>query len=101
MGVCVERVRGFRSLVAVGLLVLITGAHWSALQTAAWTRMFVGFARSGSLAQAWEKTFDGEHACALCRTVERGKRADQERSPGVVRTEWRWEFDVPAVPPPR
>ena len=52
------------------LLCLALGLQWALLQGIAWTGMFIGFAREGSVIEAVEKTFDGQHACALCKKVK-------------------------------
>jgi hypothetical protein len=53
-------------------LVLSLGLHWTVLQSAAWVSMVVSFSQEGTMLDALEKTFDGEHPCPLCKVVERG-----------------------------
>ncbi|WP_395742004.1 hypothetical protein [Prosthecobacter sp.] len=60
------------------LLCLSLGLQWALMQGVAWTGMFIGFAREGSVIEAVQKTFDGRHACSLCKTVKEGS---QESSP--------------------
>ena len=60
-------------LAVVLMLVLATGGHWFFLQSLAWVRMTVSFAQRDTLSVALEKTFDGKHACPLCKFVKRGK----------------------------
>jgi hypothetical protein len=54
------------------VLVLLVGGHWGALQVVAWSGMLIHYSRDASFAEAWDKTFDGDHPCALCKTVDRG-----------------------------
>jgi hypothetical protein len=59
-------------------LVVSTGAHWAALQTVAWTAMFVDNLRTDSLVEAVTHTFDGKHPCALCKAITAGKKSEQK-----------------------
>lgn len=57
----------------------LSGAHWMILQTAAWTGMLVSRAQQGSVAEAVETTFDGEHPCRMCSAIETGQKKEQEQ----------------------
>ena len=59
-------------------LVLSLGLHWTVLQSAAWVGMVVAYSKDASFGEALEKTFDGEHPCALCKMVETGSQSDDE-----------------------
>jgi len=50
-------------------LLVASGAHWVLLQGVAWTQMLVDYSRTGSVAAAVAKTFDGKHPCQLCDRV--------------------------------
>ncbi|MCC6235603.1 MAG: hypothetical protein IT580_23405 [Verrucomicrobiales bacterium] len=50
------------------------------LQGVAWTGMLVTYSRDASLAEAVSRTLDGEHPCALCRAVSRGRALERERT---------------------
>lgn len=69
--------RAIRCL-AVLALVLSLGLHWAFLQTIAWTGMIVSYARDGSLVEAVNKTFDGNHPCRMCKTIQK-VRSDQDQ----------------------
>lgn len=56
------------------------GLHWILLQSVAWTAMIVSFSAQGTLGEALEKTFDGEHPCALCQAVQQGSQTDRDDS---------------------
>ena len=62
------------------LLVLFaaSGGHWMALQSLAWSRMFLSYSRSGNIVEAVTKTFDGKHPCSLCKEVARSKTTDPQ-----------------------
>ena len=61
------------------LLCLTLGFQWALLQGIAWTGMFIDFASEGSVIEAVEKTFDGQHACALCKKVKEGSRDSSQK----------------------
>ncbi len=69
-----------KSLALIACLHLV-GGHWVALKTVAWVGMFVENQRSGSLVEALEKTFDGQHPCALCCVIEKGQQDEGEKRP--------------------
>jgi len=62
----------------VVLLVLTTGLHWTALQTAAWATMLAANLRSHSVSEAVSDTFDGRHLCPLCRAIAAAKQAEKK-----------------------
>ena len=109
-------------------LLQICGGHWLALQSLAWTEMLVKYSHEAQLAEAVAKTFDGQHPCALCVSIEQGKRSERHASAELAKVkpvfvlpaggalvrcmgvpwvralaETRGEllFEQPAVPPPR
>ncbi len=67
--------------IAVCLLALFvaSGGHWIVLQTIAWSRMIVDYARTDTLGEAVVKTFDGAHPCAMCRQISAGRENEQKR----------------------
>ncbi len=73
---------------------LATGSHWDLLQTYAWGRMFVGYARAMSLTTAAEETFSGQ-MCDLCKAVQKGKQ--EQRSPEALATA---KVRLPEAAPP-
>jgi hypothetical protein len=62
----------------VAVLVTTLGAHWTVLQTAAWTAMLANNLQSGSLQTAVEKTFDGKHLCPVCQAIAAGKQSEKK-----------------------
>jgi hypothetical protein len=61
-------------------LLAATGAHWAALQSVAWTTMFVDNLHSNFISQALIRTFDGKHPCQLCQAVAAGKKSEKKSS---------------------
>ena len=57
-------------LLVVGAICLSLGLHWALLQGVAWAGMLVSFASEGTVIEAVQKTFDGQHGCALCKKVK-------------------------------
>jgi hypothetical protein len=70
--------RGGKWLTVCALVVLI-GGHWFALQSAAWVSMAVKFSRTDTVSVALQKTFDGKHACQLCKIVKAGKASEKKQ----------------------
>ena len=66
-------------LVVVGAICLSLGMHWALLQGIAWTGMLISFARDGAVIEAVQKTFDGQHGCALCHKVKEGRKSGREQ----------------------
>ncbi len=67
--------------IVVLLACLSVGLHWGALQMVGWVSMTVEFARTTTISEALEKTFDGAHPCALCLAVQHRGLATDEHSP--------------------
>ncbi len=65
-------------LVVVGAICLSLGMHWALLQGIAWTGMLISFASEGAVMEAVQKTFDGQHGCALCHKVKEGRTSNHE-----------------------
>jgi len=64
-------------IVAVALAVTL-GAHWTLLQTVAWTTMLADNLQSCSFHDAVVKTFDGNHPCCLCKAIAAGKKSEKK-----------------------
>jgi hypothetical protein len=76
-----NRVNRWLHLPAVLLLSITLGLHWTALQWVAWGTMLVERTHTGSLAEAVDTTYDGQHPCKLCQLVETGRCADEGNTP--------------------
>ena len=64
--------------------------------------MLVEYSSESSLAEAMDKTFDGEHPCSLCKVVKKSK-SDDEKKP-LLKAEMKMEVALAAqvmVPFPR
>jgi hypothetical protein len=70
--------------ITVLALVLTLGGHWALLQSAAWVSMFVSNAQHDSWQLALNKTFDGQHPCALCHAVAQGQQAEHQQPQGFT-----------------
>jgi hypothetical protein len=55
------------------LVFWVTGGQWLMLQSVAWVNMIHDFSKTDSLSQSLCKTFDGHHACPLCRFIQKEK----------------------------
>lgn len=67
-------------LVVVAAICLSLGMHWALLQGIAWTGMLISYARDGAVMEAVQKTFDGQHGCALCKKVKEGRDSSGKQS---------------------
>jgi hypothetical protein len=86
----------------IGALMVSMGGHLAILQTFAWGNMLVDYSNETSLADAVEKTFDGDHPCHLCKLVEESKNEDDKKP--VLKSQMKMEMAVPVpikVPFPR
>lgn len=54
------------------------GLHWFVLQSVAWSAMLTRNLRTHSLAESIRQTFDGQHPCALCLAIAKGKHEQQK-----------------------
>lgn len=64
-------------LIALALFSL-SGGHWALMQGIAWGRMIHEYSTQGSFSTAIGKTFDGKHACALCKKIERAQQQEKK-----------------------
>lgn len=55
------------------------GLQWAALQTVAWVGMLFHYSGSGSVASAFEKTFDGRHPCPLCNAIHKSEQSGKKQ----------------------
>ena len=76
--------RAVRILVTVLVAVFLTGGQWAMLQSVAWSGMFVNYIRDLSLADALEKTFDGEDPCPMCCAVKKGREQEKQQGDQAV-----------------
>ncbi len=78
---CAKSPRVFKRIghaLLITALIAAIGGHWAVLQTVAWTTMLAGNLRDCSLTQAVQKTFDGQHPCALCKQISAGKKSEKK-----------------------
>ena len=86
-------------------VLLMNGGQWFALQTFAWARMTVEFAKQDSLGSAITKTFSGRYPCPLCLKVRAGvqQQKEQEKKSPWLKTdklpEVVWEVRSLTAPP--
>lgn len=74
-----------RRLVRLSLIASLLygmGAHWSALQGAAWAGMIANRVGESSFADAVRATLSGEKPCHVCKIVD--KAARPERGPALL-----------------
>ena len=66
-------------------LFLVAGGHWGTLQTVAWAGMLWNYTQAnGSLLSGVKKTFDGEHPCTMCKSIQTAKSEEQSKPVTLV-----------------
>jgi hypothetical protein len=68
----------FGHVLLIVALLAATGAHWTVLQSVAWTAMLADNLRTASFTQALQRTFDGKHPCSLCKQITAGKKSEKK-----------------------
>ena len=68
----------FGKMFVVSAFVVMLGAHWSLLQTVAWTTMLADNLCTHSVKEAMTETFDGNHPCPLCKAIAAGKQSEKK-----------------------
>jgi hypothetical protein len=59
-------------------LATMLGAHWTLLQTVAWTTMLADNLCTHPVKEAVTETFDGDHPCDLCKAIAAGKQSEKK-----------------------
>lgn len=73
-----SRLSGWARLFLVMGLIASLGWHRGVLQSVAWVGMVVQYSQDASMAEAFEKTFDGQHPCRLCLTLREHQNSDPD-----------------------
>jgi hypothetical protein len=79
----------------LGILFVSLNGHLALLQTLAWGNMLVSYSQQASLAEAAQKTFDGEHPCSLCKVVSESKK--QEKKKPLLKAEIKLDVTLPVA----
>jgi hypothetical protein len=95
--------RPIMTMVMALALFMVAGGHWAMLQSVAWAGMVKDFSRTGSIAEAVTKTFDGKHPCSMCKKIA-AAQAHEEKAPVTVKVDKKAEVFVVSLgselPPP-
>ena len=65
-------------------LLSASGGHWIALQSLAWGTMLVDYGRASGFREAVSKTFDGQHPCALCKSIQKNSASEKKSGAQVA-----------------
>ncbi len=68
----------FSKCLLIIALIGATGLHWTVLQSVAWMSMLADNVCTNPLPAALEKTFDGNHPCALCKEIAKGRQGEKK-----------------------
>jgi hypothetical protein len=67
------------------LIVFLTGSQWLVLQGVAWTGMLIQYSIDENIVAGVQKTFDGEHPCAMCKAIDKAaSRPVDEQQSGAI-----------------
>jgi hypothetical protein len=76
----------------------IAGGQWAVVQSVAWAEMLRDYTlQTGSVTVAVEHTFDGQHACEMCRRIQAAKSQEQEHKQSPVLPGTKEDAKVKAV----
>ena len=91
----------FGQVLMIAALLAASGGHWVALQSVAWGTMLVDYGRTSRFCEAVSKTFDGNHPCALCKSIEKSRAAEKKTGAQVVpdKLDLFWQQDARIAPP--
>jgi hypothetical protein len=67
----------FHKFIILCCALYLSGAHWTVLQTTAWTGMLLSRSLSASVEEAFGSTFDGQHPCRMCEVISSGKQSEE------------------------
>ena len=67
-------------------MITAIGGHFVLFQSVAWTSMMISNAKHGNLTEALEKTFDGQHPCALCMSIQKARESENKQQTPQVNT---------------
>lgn len=71
--------RFFHTLLCLMAALHLVGGHWGVLQMVAWARMVADYSEGRGLMVGVKETFDGEHACPMCKKIAAGKQQEQSQ----------------------
>lgn len=61
----------------------LLGGSYGLLQVVAWANMLVEYSAEQGLATGFRQTFDGQHPCELCLSIEKAKH-EEDKSPSLM-----------------
>jgi hypothetical protein len=67
-------------ILCVVALCQLLGGHWAILQTAAWVGMAIEYCGHDGVQAGLTETFDGEHPCALCKSIAKNRTSEKNHS---------------------
>jgi hypothetical protein len=79
-------------------LFALSGGHWAVFQGIAWAQMIRDYSKTGTIAEAIAKTFNGRFPCGMCTKISE-KRQKESSAPATVKFEKKGEIFLVAVRP--
>jgi hypothetical protein len=65
-------------LLLLCLILQIIGGQYFLVQMVAWSQMIATYSKTTSLTEALKETFDGQHPCDLCKSIEKAKQTEKK-----------------------
>jgi hypothetical protein len=57
----------------------LSGGHWAVFQTIAWAQMIRDYSKTGTIAEAIAKTFNGRSPCGMCTKISEERQKENSR----------------------
>jgi hypothetical protein len=84
----------------------LVGGHWGVLQVVAWAKMLEDYTEERGLIVGVKETFDGDHACSMCKKIAEGEKEEQQKRLPLTKTghenltKWFGMSPTRVLPPP-
>ena len=74
----------------------LSGGHWAVFQTIAWGQMIRDYSKTGTIAEAIAKTFNGRSACGMCTKISK-ERQKENSAPATVKFDKKGEIFLMSI----
>jgi hypothetical protein len=74
----------------------LSGGHWAVFQTIAWAQMIRDYSKTGTIAEAIAKTFNGRSPCGMCTKISE-ERQKENSAPATVKFDKKGEIFLVVV----
>lgn len=74
----------------------LSGGHWAVFQTIAWAQMIRDYSKTGTIAEAIAKTFNGRSPCGMCTKISK-ERQKENSAPATVKFDKKGEIFLMSI----